>query len=69
MIRFNSTNSTDVRDLMFAGVATGATNPCLGGFNRLLYPTVAALFAKFKVSQNSECASFMLLPAARQPLH
>jgi hypothetical protein len=56
MVRFNSTNTTEVADQMFAGVGTAGARPCFGGYSRLLYPNVAALFAvgSFKVSQNSE---------------
>jgi hypothetical protein len=56
MVRFNSTTTTDVRDLMFGAVGTGAAGRCTGGYNKLLYRNVTALFARgpFKVSQNSE---------------
>jgi hypothetical protein len=62
MIRFNSTTTLDVRDMMFNGVSTAAANPCAGGYNTTLYKTVAALFARgpFKVSQNSECSAVLL---------
>jgi hypothetical protein len=56
MARFNSTNTTNVRDMMFGGVSTATAKPCAGGYNTTLYKNVATLFAKgpFKVSQNSE---------------
>jgi hypothetical protein len=67
MIRFNSTNSTEVRDMMFSGIGSGVAGPCTGGYNQWLFANVAALWAKgqFKVSQNSEwhtlhCISDML---------
>jgi hypothetical protein len=56
-VRFNSTNTTQVRDEMWNGVGSpGIAKPCSGGYNTILYKNVAALFAKhkFKVSQNSE---------------
>jgi hypothetical protein len=56
MVRFNSANTTDVADQMFAGIGTAGARPCFGAYSRVLYPNVAALFAvgSFKVSQNSE---------------
>jgi hypothetical protein len=57
-VRFNSTNTTQVRDEMWNGVGSpGIAKPCSGGYNTILYKNVAALFAKhkFTVSQNSEC--------------
>jgi hypothetical protein len=71
MVHFNGTTTTEVADIMFAGIGTRSARPCLGSYNRVLYPNVAALFAlgPFKVSQNSEfthavCCSFKLLAAS-----
>jgi hypothetical protein len=54
MVKFNSTNSTSVRNAMFAAVAAKSAKPCSGGYNRGLYANVAALWARgpFVVSQN-----------------
>lgn len=56
MVRFNSTTTTDVADMMFAGIGTGGGRPCFGSYNKILYSNIAALFAvgPFKVSHNSE---------------
>jgi hypothetical protein len=56
MVRFNSTNTTEMADMMFAGIGSGAGRPCAGSYSRILYANMAALFAvgPFKVSQNSE---------------
>jgi hypothetical protein len=58
MVKFNSTNSTSVRNAMFAAVAFDAASPCTGGYNQLAYKNVAALWAQgpFQVSQNCEFA-------------
>jgi hypothetical protein len=71
MIRFNSTNNTDVRDLMFGAVGTGAAGRCTGGYNTLLYRNVAALWAKgpFKVSQNSESPDLLCQPLLHAAKH
>lgn len=54
MVRFNSTTTTEAADIMFAGIAM--SSPCTGGYNKILYKKIAALFAAgpFTVSQNSE---------------
>jgi hypothetical protein len=57
-IRFNITNTTQVRDTMWTGIGSpSAAGLCTGGYNRALFARVAALFARFnfKVSQNSMC--------------
>jgi hypothetical protein len=56
MVKFNSTNSTKVRNKMFRAVARNVSRPCTGGYNRQTYANVASLWAQgpFKVSQNSE---------------
>jgi hypothetical protein len=59
MVKFNSTNSTKIRNRMFHAVASNASRPCTGGYNRQVYANVAALWAEgpFRVSQNSECSA------------
>jgi hypothetical protein len=57
-VRFNSTNTTQVRDTMWAGIGSpSAAGLCTGGYNKTLFASVAALYARFnfKVSQNSTC--------------
>ncbi|WIA31514.1 hypothetical protein OEZ86_002406 [Tetradesmus obliquus] len=56
MVKFNSTNSTTVRNQMLVAVAGRSAKPCSGGYNQQKYENVAALWARgpFIVSQNSE---------------
>jgi hypothetical protein len=40
LVRFNSTNSTAVKDTIFYGVSTPATtNDCVGGYDKSCTPT------------------------------
>jgi hypothetical protein len=61
MVKFNSTNTTKVRNKMFHAVASNASRPCTGGYNKQLYANVAALWAEgcFRVSQTSEWSAPM----------
>ncbi|WIA34876.1 hypothetical protein OEZ86_013169 [Tetradesmus obliquus] len=54
MVRFNSTNTTSIRDVMFNATGSVSASRCSGGYSRLLYANVAALWARgpFTVSQN-----------------
>lgn len=64
-VRFNSTNDTRVRDEMWTAIgAPGVANLCSGGYNKILYKNVAALFAKhkFTVSQNNGTRTNMFFP-------
>jgi hypothetical protein len=69
LVRFNSTNSTDVRDAMFNAVGSAGGSPCSGGYSRALYANVAALWARgpFNVSQNSKWLD-LILPGPLQTL-
>ncbi|KAF6256411.1 hypothetical protein COO60DRAFT_1640756 [Scenedesmus sp. NREL 46B-D3] len=64
-VRFNSTNSTQVRDDMWRAIGDPkVAGLCTGGYDTSLYAKVAALFDQheFKVSQNNGTRTNMFFP-------
>ncbi|KAF6256396.1 hypothetical protein COO60DRAFT_1657879 [Scenedesmus sp. NREL 46B-D3] len=67
-VRFNSTNSTQVRDDMWRAIGDPkVAGLCTGGYDTSLYAKVAALFDQheFKVSQNNGTRTNMFFPGGR----
>jgi hypothetical protein len=59
LVKFNGTSTTDVKDMMYDGVASRSSGPCQGLYNRTLFTNVAELWSKgpFAVSQNGALAN------------